>query len=449
MRAFRRWRHHFQALFNRSRVDSDLEDELRDYLDREMECQIAAGISPDDAKRRALRSLNGTERLKEECRDARGVRWLQDTFSDVRFAVRALCKAPAFTVTVIAALAFCIGVNTAIFSVVDTVLFRPLPFPDQERLVAVTEGVPGLGFPILPFSCPDYLFVAANNRSFASTGTYRTQAYEISGAGQPRRVYGGRVTASLFRVLGISPAIGRAFTEEEDEHSKRLAVLTWGFTQTTFGTPERALGRTILLDRTPYTVIGIMPQSFSFPIGGSRFSSYPADVFVPVSWNNNDRQQNANGFDYNMAARMKANVTIQQASAEVHGLLKRVVGDYPPKMKQALSHMPNFSLESQTVPFREEFTGNVERPLLLLLAAVGTVLLIGCADVANLMFSRMVGRQREFALRIALGAGRWRLARQTITEGLVLSVAGGVIGFFLAFWTLPLLVRFSPDNLPA
>jgi predicted permease len=448
MRSLKKLRLRFRSLFHRSLVENDLEDELRDYLDREIEREIASGVSPEEARRLALSSLNGSERLKEECRDARGVRWLDETANDVRFAIRTLRKAPAFTVTVIAALTFCIGLNTAIFSVVDTALFRPLPFPDQERLVAVTEGVPGLGFPVLPFSPPDYLFVAANNRSFSATGVYQTQSYEISGAGQPRRIYGGRVTPSLFRVLGISPSIGRAFTQEEDEHSNHLAVLTYGFAQSTFGTPDTALGRTILLDRTPYTVIGVMPQSFSFPIRGSRFSSDPADVFIPVSWNNEDRQQNVSNFDYCMVARLKPNVTIQQANAEMHGLLNRIVENYPPKLKQALSRMPNFSLESQTVPFREEFTGNVQRPLLLLLAAVGVLLLIGCADVANLMFSRMVGRQREFALRAALGAGGWRLARQTVTEGLVLSVAGGAGGFCLAFWTLPLLIRFVPDNLP-
>jgi hypothetical protein len=174
MRWFRKCRLRFRSLFDRSRVEKDLEDELRDYIDRETEREVAAGATAEEAKRRALSSLGGTERLKEECRDARGIRWLEDTFSDVRFAVRTLRKAPVFTVTVIAALAFCIGANTAIFSVVDTVLFRPLPFPNQDRLAAVTEGVPGLGFPVLPFSCPDYLFVAANNQSFAATGTYRT-----------------------------------------------------------------------------------------------------------------------------------------------------------------------------------------------------------------------------------------------------------------------------------
>ena len=448
MRRFRKWRLRFQALFDRPRLESDLEDELRDFLEREVEREMSAGVTPEEARRRALSSLDGKERLKEECRDARGVRWFEDTLSDVRFAGRTLRKAPVFTATVIAALAFCIGINTAIFSVVDAALFRPLPFPDQERLVAVTEGVPGLGFPILPFSCPDYLFVAGNNRSFAATGTYRNQSYEISGAGRPRRVSGARVTASLFSVLGIAPERGRVFTKQEDERLKRVAVLSYGFAQSLFGRSQQAPGRTVLLDRIPYTVIGVMPQSFSFPIRGSRFNGEPADVFVPVSWSNEDRQQNVSGFDYSMAARLKGNVTIQQAGAEVHGLLQRVVEDYPSRMKQALSHIPNFSLVSKTVPFREEFTGNVERPLVLLLAAVGTVLLIGCADVANLMFSRMVGRQREFALRAALGADRWRLARQTITEGLVLSVSGGAIGLCFALWTLPLLVRLAPNNLP-
>jgi putative ABC transport system permease protein len=206
-----------------------------------------------------------------------------------------------------------------------------------------------------------------------------------------------------------------------------VAVLTSGFAQSAFGGAGQALGRTIFLDRTAYTVIGIMPRSFSFPIGGSRFNDHPPDLFVPVSWSNEDRQQNVSGFDYNMVARLRTNVTIPQASADVHRLLKRVVENYPPKMREALSNMPNFSLESLTLPFREEFTGKVERPLLMLLAAVGIVLLIGCADVANLMFSRVVGRQRELALRTALGAGCWRLARQTLIEGLVLSVTGGAL----------------------
>ncbi|MEP6540005.1 MAG: ABC transporter permease, partial [Bryobacteraceae bacterium] len=448
MRWFRKLRLRYQSLFRRSHVERDLEDELRDYLDREMERAIASGSPPDEAKRLAMSTLNGAERVREECRDARGIRWLEDSLSDLRFAVRTLRKAPIFALTVIASLALCIGVNTAIFSVVDTVLFRPLPFADQERLVVVTEGVPGLGFPVMPFSCPDYLFVAANNRSFAATGTYRTKTYEISGAGHPRRVTGARVTASLFQVLGIPPSVGRIFTAKEDEHSKRFAVLTNAFAKSAFGAPEQALERTILLDRTPYTVIGVMPPSFSFPIRGSRFNGDPAEMFVPVSWSMEERKQNVSNFDHSMLARLKPDVTVQQATIDVHALLQLVVESYPPKLGEALRKNPNFSLDTRTAPFREEFAGDVRRPMLLLLASVGVVLLIGCADVANLMFSRMVGRQREYALRSALGASGWRLARQALTEGLVLSVAGGAIGFCLAFWALPLLIHFAPESLP-
>ncbi len=434
MRWLRKCRLRFRSLFNRSSVESDLEDELRDYIDREFEKEMAAGVSPEEARRRARASLGGAERLKEQCRDTHRVRWLEDSLNDLRFAFRTLRKAPVFTATVVAALAFCIGINTAIFSVVDTVLFRPLPFPHQGRLVSVTEGVPALGFPALPFSCPDYLFVATNNRSFAATGTYRTQEYEISGYGQPRRISGARVTASLFRVLGISPAMGRVFTQEEDDRSKRVVVLNYGFAQSLFGTAPQALGHTILLNRIPYEVIGIMPSSFSFPIRGSRFNELPAELFVPVSWSNEDRRQTVSNFDYSMIARLRPNVTVQQANAEVRNLIKRLAANYPTRIKQMLQHLQNFSLEAQVIPFREEFTGNVQRPLLLLMAAVGIVLLIGCSDVANLIFSRMVGRQKEFALRAALGAGLGRLMRQTLTEGLLLSASGGAIGLCLAFW---------------
>jgi predicted permease len=421
---------------------------LHDYLEREVERQMSAGAAPEEARRLALSSLRGTERLKEECRDAREVRWLEDTLADLRFALRAFRKAPAFTITVIATLAFCIGLNAAIFSVVDTVLFRPLIFPNQDRLVSATEGVPNLGFPVTPFSCPDYLFVAANSRSFASTGTHRTQEYEIAGAGQPRRVGGARFTASMFQVLGIWPAIGRAFTAQEDEHSVQVVVLNDGFARSLFGTPQQALRRTVLLNRVPYQVIGVMPRSFSFPIRGSRFNGDPAELFVPVSWNNEDRQQNISNYDYSMIGRLKPNVTVQQANAEVRGLIQRLAQNYPTRIKQMLQHIPNFALEAHVIPLRAEFTGDVQRPLLLLLAAVGIVLLIGCSDIANLMFSRMVGRQREFALRTALGAGLGRLTRQTLAEGLLLSLAGGAIGLCLALWAMPLLIHLAPDSLP-
>ncbi len=448
MRFLRRVHLFFRSLFFWSKLESDLSDEFRDFIEREMERQIALGASPVEARRLALASLEGVERVKEECREARGAHCLQTALSDLQFALRTLRRTPAFTVTFVAALAFCIGLNAAIFSIVDTVLFRPLPFPQQDRLVSLTEGVPSLGYPVMPFAPADYLFVSGSSRSFASTGVCRNREYEIGGAGEPRRMEGARVSASLFRVLGVQPAVGRLFTDGENDGSARLAVLSDGFARSSFGTPQDARGRTILLDRIPYTVIGVMPASFSFPIRGSRFNGEPAQIFVPVSWDNEDRKQTVSNFDYSTIARLRPDVTVGEARAEVQSLIKRLAGNYPLPVKQMLQHLPKFSLEAQVIPFREEFTKNVQRPLILLFAAVGIVLLIGCADLANLMFTRMAARRREFALRAALGAGFGRLMRQTFTEGLLLSTVGGAAGLCIAYWTLPLLIHFAPNTLP-
>ncbi|MBV9767678.1 MAG: ABC transporter permease [Acidobacteriaceae bacterium] len=448
MRLVRRVQLRLRSLFFRSNLEDELKDELSDYVQHETERQVASGASPEEARRMALVSLGGVQRVKEECRDARGVRWVETSVNDVRFAFRTLAKTPGLTIIIVGALAFCIGLNAAMFSVVDTVLFRPLPLPDQDRLVSVTEGAPALGFPVMPFAAPDYWFVSANSRSFASTGVYRNREYEIAGAGEPRRIDGARVSASLFEVLEVRPAAGRAFTQYEDEHSARLVVLSNGLAQGLFGTSEKALGRTLLLDRIPYQVIGVMPASFSFPIRGSRFNDDPAQLFVPVSWDSEDRKQTVSDFDYSMMARLRPNVTVQQADAEVRALIRRLVENYPTAIKQMLQHLPKFSLESEVIPFREEFTGNVERPLILLLASVGVLLLIGCSDVANLMFTRMGARRREFAVRSALGAGFWRLTQQTLTEGLILSTAGGALGLCIARWTLPVLIHFAPETLP-
>jgi putative ABC transport system permease protein len=374
--------------------------------------------------------------------------YLEDVLADIRFAVREMLRSPGFAIVVVAALAVCIGANTAIFSVVDAVLFRPLPFPNQDRLVSLTEGIPAAGFPVVPFSCSDYLYVTARNRSFVSTASYRTSPYEISGAGEPRQIDGARITASLFDVLQVRPLFGRSFTKQEDDSSKPLVVLTYAFATNLFSQPQRALGKVLRIDRKPYTVIGVMGPAFSFPLKGSKFSGQPAELFVPVSWTQEDRKELLNNFDYNMIARLRPDVLVPQAAADVRQLLNNLAKSYPPAVLTFIRQIPNFALVSKVSLFRKQVTGNVRRPLLLLLLAVGVVLLIGCADVANLMFSRVIGRQREFALRSALGAGTWRLVRQTLAAGLVLSAAGGALGLALAMGALPALLRFAPDNLP-
>lgn len=333
-----------RTLLHRSQVEEDLTDELNDYLAHEIEREIASGSSQEEARRRAISSLRGTERLKEECRDARGVRWLEEIAKNLHFALRTMRRAPVFAGTVIAVLALCIGANTAIFSVVDTVLFRPLPFPHQDRLVLLTEGIPSLGFAVMPFACADYLFLAVHNRAFEATGAFRTESYEILGAGQPRRAHGALITASLFHVLHVAPALGRSFTQKEDDESKAVVVLNYGFARSTYGEPGRALGRTIHLNRKPYTVIGVMPQGFTFPLRGLRFHCEPAAFFVPVSWTTQDREETISNFNFSTIARLRPNITVPQAASDVQRLLKELQATYSPELRKVLAQIPNFSL---------------------------------------------------------------------------------------------------------
>ena len=434
----------FRSVFQRSRVEEDLDDELQYHVQSQIAEQIAAGLSPEDARIAALRAMAGLELVKDKCRDTRGTRGMENMLQDFRFAFRTMRRTPGFTCLAVAALGLCIGTNTAIFTIVNTVLFRPLDFPQQEQLIYAGEGMPKMGYPELSFACPDYLFVASHNRSFQSTAVYNTGLYELSGIDRPERVYVARVTASLFSVLDVGPAVGRAFLEAEDDQSHKLAVVTDGFAKRIFGASKAAVGRTIYLQRKPYAVIGVMPARFSFPLRGRKYNSDPADVFIPASWTKDERQTFGENYNLDFIARLKPGVMAAQAGAEMQSLLSGIQALYPP----VLRNLDSFQLSTHAAPFREVITGGVKQPLLVLLGAVVLVLLIGCADVANLMLSRTVARQREFALRAALGAGRWRLTRQTLAEGLVLSAAGGAVGFMLAYWALPLLLRFAPESLP-
>jgi putative ABC transport system permease protein len=342
------------------------------------------------------------------------------------------------------ALGLCIGANTAIFTIVNTILFRPLDFPQQEQLIYAGEGLPKLGYPEVSFSCPDYLFVASHSRSFQSTAVYQTRLYELSGIDRPERVYAARVTASLFSVLGVTPAVGRAFTQAETDHFNQVAVVTDGFSNRIFGGSKAAVRQTIYLERKPYRVIGVMPPRFSFPLRGLKFNSDSADVFVPAAWTKDERQSYGENYDHDFIGRLRSGVTAAQAGTEMRSLLNGLQALYPPELR----NLESFQLSIHVAPFRDVITGAVKQPLLILWGAVVLVLLIGCADVANLMLSRTVTRQREFAVRVALGAGPGRLMRQMFAEGLVLAAAGGAAGFLLAFWALPLLLRFAPDSLP-
>jgi predicted permease len=354
--------------------------------------------------------------------------------ADVQHAVRALVKAPVFTAVTILTLALGIGANSAIFSLVNAVLLRPLGYVEPERLMLIYEGFPDK----MGVSPPDFIDIRSLQRSFSSIGAYRTTQYELSGAGEPEQITGVRVSASVFPILGVRAAHGRTFLESEDQPGHDVAVLSYGLWQRRYGGDPNAVGRTMTLDRRPYTIVGVMPAPFQFPKRGPQLNGEPAQVWTPLAHSPFERSQDARGMMYNhtVIGRLRAGVAAEQAMREAAALGPTLVRNYPPILQGPLN-----ALMVTAVPLTGEIAGQVQRPLLILLGAVGLVLLVACANVANLVLSRAVTRQREIGVRAALGAGRRRLLQMLLVEGLLLTAAGGVLGLFIG----NAVVRAMPD----
>lgn len=364
--------------------------------------------------------------------------------NDLRYALRQLRKSPGFAALAICTLAIGIGASTAIYSIVDGVLLRSLPYQDPQRLVSVFESFPALGFDQAPFGAPDYTFVAGHNRSFSGIAAYRDQDYELTGAGVPIRVDGERVSASMFSVLGVAPQLGRTFTQQEDTSGAPVVVLNHAFWRKQFASDPHIVGRTIDLDRQPYTVIGVMPCSLVFPNHGEKFNNTPAAIYTPMHFSPQQLQTLGNQFNYSAIARLKPGVSIQQASSEVNGLIDRFSQQYPPIMRSN----PLFHLGGSATSYNDQVVGDVRSRLLLLQLSVLLVLLIACVDVANLLLARATGRQRELALRIAVGAQRSRIVAQLLSESLLLAMGGGLLGLPLAYGAMRLLLSAAPVDLP-
>jgi putative ABC transport system permease protein len=363
--------------------------------------------------------------------------------SDLRHAFRALAKAPVFTAVTATTLALGIGANSAIFSLVNAALLRPLGFADSERLMLVYEGLGGsMKVGVSP---PDFMDLRTLQRPFSSIGAYRTTQYELSAAGDPEQVTAVRMSAAVFPLLGVSPALGRTIAESEDQPGHAVAVLSHGLWQRRFGGDPSAVGQTITLDRQPYTVIGVMPAAFQFPKRGPQINGEPAQVWTPLALSPFERSQHARGMMYNhsVVGRLREDVTPERAVAEIERLGPQLVSNYPPFLQDAMK-----SLSVTAIPLADEISGEAQRPLLLLLGAVGLVLLVACANVANLFLVRSEARRREVAVRRALGAGRLGIARYFLAESLLLSMAGAVVGLALAWGGVRLLVTLGPTNLP-
>ena len=424
---FNSLRRRVHALLHRRQFEQDLQDEVAFHLAmREDTLRQASG---GDAPTIARRKFGSVTKIREELRDTwRIAPRVASLIGDLGYAARTLRRSAGFATVVILTLGLGIGANTAFFTVVNAVLIRPLGYANADRLVSLEEGFPQARVTRLPFSALDFNDLRRYQQSFETLAAYRNIPLEISGDGTPERIAGAKVSPDLFYTLGVFPSLGRTFAAEDDRPGTDVAILSWGLWQRRFAANPSVLGQRILLDRQPYTIVGIMPAGFTFPRRGPQFNHEPADVWVPIGFTNREQLERGSMHANSVVARLKPGVSMAAVSAELDVLAERIAAAYPPVVRGA-----GFSPALHAQPFRESISGQLEAPLLMLLAAVGMVLLVACANVANLILSRVATRTREFAVRTALGASHARLIQLLLSEAILLSAAGGVLGVVIGY----------------
>jgi putative ABC transport system permease protein len=424
-----------RALFGREAVIRDIDEEMRLHVEMETEANVERGMSPDEARRAALRSFGNFDIMRDAAYGVRGGGLMETFLQDVRYGARVLAKHKGFTAVAVITLALGIGANTAIFSVVNELLLRPLPYRDAERLVMLWEVAPN-GRHQNNTSRGNFLAWRDQSKSYEGMAAFSDWRINLTGTGDPEEVSAQLASPNLFRVLGVEPMLGRTLTEEDGQpHAPNVAVLGYSIWQRKFGGDRSIVGKTITLNGAPVTVVGVLPANFQWHVMSKSGTGRPPEMWIPLPMPAGDEA--AHGRFLLVVARLKPRVTQQQAEAELKTIESRLAEADPRYNK-------NYSAE--VIPVREQFVGNVRPALWILLGAVGLVLLIACANVANLLLSRAAAREKEIALRTALGARRSRIVRQLLTESVLLALLGSALGLMLAWWGIKALVAISPRD---
>jgi predicted permease len=407
-----------------------MEREMAFHVDSLTRDYARDGMSDTEAQRAARRRFGNVTRLKERGHDQRTMRVVEDVARDVKHGARGLWRSPGFSVTVILTLALGIGGNTAVFSVVDQLLLRPLPYPDGDQIVLVEESVGGRNAHA-DVSPANWLDWQRESRTFRGFAAWRSSGFTLTGAGEPRNVNAQQVSSEFFPLLGVAPLLGRAISNDDDRpNSPGVAVLSYRAWQDYLGGDPRAIGRTILLNERPYQVVGVMPAGF-------RFVQQDVDLWTAFQLDRTRPWRETEGRIIEVVGRVATGATIDTARSELEGIARRLAATYP------------FNKETSVTltPLREVLTGQVRTSVLVLFAGVGVLLAIACFNVANMLLARSVSRHREMAIRASLGAGRWAIAQALLVESVLLAAAGGALGLALARWSLDAMLAVTPTSL--